>query len=438
MKYYKEADNPLQKNKSALVKKCFDTRGLIIIKKLIKILINKIRKINNLMFNTIIKSERYLPIRRNIVFECESDFADNPRALYEYIKNETNFLNYHKAIWLVHKTDYCKEHFYHKNVVFINRHCSDRKTKLRLNYYLSTSKWFVFSHPYWFVNWRKHQTVINVSHGVSQLKGITQTLNNVFDFSVCTCDYTSKFIAESFNCNTDCILRLGVPRLDQLFEKRDFIRCLIPEHSNERVIVSMQTFKQSFNFCDSDNVDPFSLGVVKSLDDLKILNDYLHLNNCIMIIKIHHLQDTSFLNLEKLSNIYYFQDSNLFYADVQINQLLTNADILITDYSSVFYDFLLLDRPIGFIVSEIDSYSRGFVYDNPLAEMPGEKIHSLKELLQFFDQSLNGYDNYRNKRELIRNKVYQFCDSNNCRRIYNWIISNKSKQSSAITNHTGN
>ena len=69
----------------------------------------------------------------------------------------------------------------------------------------------------------------------------------------------------------------------------------------------------------------------------------------------------------------------------QLNSLLSNVDILLTDFSSIYVDFLLLDRPIGFVLEDFDSYSnsRGFVFDSPLEYMPGEPISSLEDLKKF-------------------------------------------------------
>ena len=55
--------------------------------------------------------------------------------------------------------------------------------------------------------------------------------------------------------------------------------------------------------------------------------------------------------------------------------MLGSSDALITDYSSVYFDYLLLDKPIGFTVDDMELYikDRGFIFNNPEEYMPGKR-----------------------------------------------------------------
>ena len=130
----------------------------------------------------------------------------------------------------------------------------------------------------------------------------------------------------------------------------------------------------------------------------------------------------AFLDNTGLKNVFYLSDSDLLAKKIQINQLLSCADILLTDYSSVFYDFLLLNRPIGFMISDISDYSRGFIVDDPIAEMPGAKITNLEELITFLQDTISGNDNYQKERDRIKQKVFENTDSNNCYRVYKKLV----------------
>ena len=128
-----------------------------------------------------------------------------------------------------------------------------------------------------------------------------------------------------------------------------------------------------------------------------------------------------FISSVKLDHIRYITDTDLSRYDVQVNQLLENADILLTDYSSVFYEFLLLNRPIGFMLKDMEDYSRGFLSDDPLSEMPGGKIYSLSQLKEFIINCNMNIDPYEDERNRIKKKVYRYFDSNNCKRLLNFI-----------------
>lgn len=374
------------------------------------------------IINLIYKCMRLLIIKEYIVFECESDFADNPRTFYEYLL-KIDFTNKHKIIWIVKNVDYCKSKFAHKNVVFINRYDRSLTNIIHLNYYLAVSRWFIFSHPFWFSNWRKGQIVINTTHSVAQLKsGGNINKEKKFDYVLSCSNYCSKIKEEVWHITPKNIICLGMPRIDLMFDNCSCKSKLINNYNNEKLIVSMETFKQAACWHDSEIVNSYAINVIDNEEDLLLFDDFLGKNKCKMIIKIHHLQNLSFLKTVNLNNISYLTDNDLFYNNVQINTLLTNADILLTDYSSVFYDYLIVDRPIGFLLGDFDSYSRGFLMDNPLDEMPGEKIYNIESLKKFIELSINGKDNYKEERASIRNKTFKHIDNNNCERLYRWMF----------------
>ena len=98
------------------------------------------------------------------------------------------------------------------------------------------------------------------------------------------------------------------------------------------------------------------------------------------------------------------QDTDLFRHRIEIYLLLGSADALITDYSSVFFDYLLLDRPIGFTVDDIERYAkkRGFTVPPEDMErlMAGPKIKDIQDLIAFLQDVTDGRDNYQEKRRI--------------------------------------
>lgn len=380
------------------------------------VLLNVYSKCIQLIDFIIICFFKCMPICNNmIVLESEGDYTDNIRTFYDYLlKNKCN--EKYKIIWFVHDP---KKYKKEKNVEFVSRF--HKGVHFKANYYIAISKFFIFSHPYWLKEWRRAQIVINTSHSVARLKKSSFTKGKIFDYVLCCSPYCQYVKQEGFKIEEANTLLLGMPRIDLMFEHTPCIKKLIENYNNEKVILSMETFKQAKAWKDSDNADSYAINVVHNVESLMKLDTFLKQKDCIMIVKIHHLQDLSFLKTVHLDNIYYINDDVLLESDVQVNQLLENADILLTDYSSVFYEFLLTDRPIGFLIGDIEQYSRGFLMENPLDEMPGEKIKTLEELLVFIVDSLFGKDLFIEKRREIRDKVYTYIDNRNCERLWDWI-----------------
>ena len=92
--------------------------------------------------------------------------------------------------------------------------------------------------------------------------------------------------------------------------------------------------------------------------------------------------------------------------------LLGRADALITDYSSVYFDYLLLDRPIGFAVGDMKDYEgeRGFTVDNPYEYMPGEKFSDGEGMLEFVRSVFSGIDLYGAKRREMNDIFNKYQD----------------------------
>ena len=91
---------------------------------------------------------------------------------------------------------------------------------------------------------------------------------------------------------------------------------------------------------------------------------------------------------------------------------------MITDYSSVFYDFMLLNRPLAFTVDDIEQYKsgRGFAVDNPDYLTAGYKIHNEEELKKFLTDLLNDNDMFSTRREEVNQLVNTYNDGKQCER----------------------
>ena len=94
-----------------------------------------------------------------------------------------------------------------------------------------------------------------------------------------------------------------------------------------------------------------------------------------------------------------------------INNIYKISDILITDYSSVIFDFAVLDRPIILYMPDLEEYTeqiRGFYFN--MDELPGPVAHNEEELFTIIDNLPTILPTYEEKYKLFKKKYAPYED----------------------------
>jgi CDP-glycerol glycerophosphotransferase len=195
------------------------------------------------------------------------------------------------------------------------------------------------------------------------------------------------------------IIESGYPRNDIFFSKQDTFD-LIGTDTN--VIRKAKDLKQSQHqiilyaptFRDTGRGDDF---LEKEALNIKELDDFAIKNKILIIFKIHPWRELR-VDFTNLKNLIKYKDTG------DIYPLLPLIDLLITDYSSIFFDFLYLNKPIIFFPYDYDKYireDRNLKYDYNWIT-PGPKCMHQKDLQLCIQEVLfNNEDEYRYKRKTI-------------------------------------
>jgi CDP-glycerol glycerophosphotransferase (TagB/SpsB family) len=154
--------------------------------------------------------------------------------------------------------------------------------------------------------------------------------------------------------------------------------------------------------------------------DTTRLDHVLEAHGAYMIAKFHRLVKPTGVGrgLKKVSKRIYVIN-----APIDIYPILPHADVLVTDYSSVFFDFLLLDRPIVFYVPDCERYlrERGFVL-NFDSYTPGPKAKSFEELLLVLDNVFLGKDEFVEQRKRVQQYAFDYVDGLSSGRVIRAVI----------------
>lgn len=372
-----------------------------------------------LVYDKILK---HLKVNENeILFYSVPDYSDNGKVFYEYlVKN----LSSKKYIWFV-KNKIQKDTEKTKFVKFSSK--IHTGPTLKALYYAATCKYIFYTHvsPLDKIKAKKDQIIINLWHGCGY-KDSEKTARkyveiNYFDYVLVPgkvfIDTKSRF----FGCAKEKVLPIGYPRYDLLLNEDKKTEALVKElKENNKLIVWMPTFRKTIDglFPEEKISKNYDMPLLDSNDDFYELNEICKKNNIILCIKRHPFQLEYAAESLELSNIIFID--NKFFNDnnVELYSFLRYSDALITDYSSIAIDYLLLDKPIGFALADFDEYlkTRGFVFKDPLKYMPGYHIYNKEEIKVMLIDIAANIDKHKNSREVIMDEVHNKCD-NYCERI---------------------
>ena len=340
-----------------------------------------------------------------IVFQSEGDYCDNARALTEYIKANDRNKRY-VLFWIVKNT---KKHKDSENEKFIKYYSWNPIKILKKALILSQSKYFLFTHPWWFNKLKNEQIVVNLWHGITFKNPTSNKIANSCDLNVCQSENIADWLSKFTGAPKEKMIFCGYPRNDFLTHpSKKSIELL--NKGNKKIVFCMPTYNQTKGRKDSEKINKFIIPYCDTQKDLKTLDELLGEKNIKLIVKPHHLQILDEFGKVKCKNIEFFKDEMLAEKDINLYEILGQADALLTDISSVYIDFLLLNRPIGFFMEDVREYAkkRGYMIDNYEEYMPGKFINNKSEFFDFFDDLVNEKDEYSDKREEINNYVNKY------------------------------
>lgn len=344
-----------------------------------------------------------------IMFYSNMGIRDNVGALYEYvIKNEIN--ERYKIICSTNDYANCKFQI-PNNVTYISN--------FKGIFYFFRAGYVFYSFGKIPIRPGKNQKVSQLWHGIyfkgadnGLIKGHTLK-NQYYTHFMSTSQFLESLWIRIFSLKADRICVTGQPRNDALFNgvRYDF-------GDYDKIVIWMPTFRKSkmLGYQDTrvDEIVP-----LLPFKKFKEFNDYLAGKRVKIVIKLHPMQDLSNYRRVNMNNLILLSHNEFVKREMDLYSFIGQCDAMITDYSSVFFDYLLLDRPIGFTIDDMTEYSgnRGFNFDNPLGYMPGPHMKNMGDLYQFIEDLSNNNDIYKEKRKEVNSLFNDYVDNGSCKRV---------------------
>ena len=365
-----------------------------------------------------------VPKTNIILFNSFPPYSDNAKAVYEYlVENEKEITQKYKLVW-AQDTDEFQESKELKNNGRLVRKKSIKGiiTFLRAKYVFATHGYF--SNVYE----GKEQVQINLWHGCGY-KGVSKEETNYLGkYNIVTGEIYQSIHAKIFNIEKNSVIITGLPRNDKLFHPKQLPKIKELNYSeNIKYIIWLPTYrKAAFRHKGIDgNEDEFGIAYLarKGLDDL---DQELKKNNCKLIIKLHPMDALVVNTVKHYDNIIFLTNKVLENNHIDLYDILPWTDALISDYSSVIVDYLLLDKPIIILSGDKKEYSqnRGFVFEDIDSYLPGPIIESYDELVQGIINIDQIDIEWKDRRLELKDKMHLYQDDKSTERVVEYFLKN--------------
>lgn len=353
----------------------------------------------------------YLPLRKIILFESCPDYSDNTKAVFDEMVSRGVNKKY-KLVWL---TSTKSSAFKNNRVKSV--YISSRKAK----YYVYRSKCIICCNAFITTD-NPRQFRIYLGHGnpLKNTKGYYE-IPSSFKFILSSSESMKNLRNSFYGISKERMFALGYPRNDVLTKSTIDLHPLFRQRF-DKIIVWYPTVRQFRS--GNKTASPHALPVIWDNRMALELNECANKNNVLIVLKPHFAQDTSMFDKNNLSNIVFIDDSFFRLNNLTSYQFVGSCDALLTDFSSIYYDYTLCDKPIGLIWEDYNEYEKnpGFAVDMNYAMKGGVKIYNLNDFKNFISDVANGVDALADERREIREFANYSTDGCNSQRVVDFIL----------------
>lgn len=305
-----------------------------------------------------VEYHEHLPlVEHTILYESMSGNAmgGNPYMLFIYMLHSNKYKKY-THIWSLNSYENIRDKFKkYSNVLFVKRN-SDAYLR-----YLNSASLLIndYSFPQYFIR-KEGQLYLNTWHG-SRIKSAGKEIrsnplsfgNTQRNFLQCTHMISPNHISTDFlinsydikDCYTGKIKETGFPRIDRTLtmdvNEKNILKKELQIDEDKKIILYAPTWREKGRIV--DNID-LSIEYIQD-----VLETCAEFKEYVVLFRPHQKLESRWKQTPNARIISQMFDSN---------ELLAITDILITDYSSICFDFMSTEKPIIFYIHDIEEYSK--------------------------------------------------------------------------------
>ncbi|MFP7479755.1 CDP-glycerol glycerophosphotransferase family protein [Terribacillus saccharophilus] len=390
---------------------------------------NFLRKDNHRRAILYAKYFETLEVRDNVVLYESRDgksLTDSPFAIFQYLLNHPDYQHL-THIWSVENPTVLEkiisQYDQYNNVKFVTRNTREYlKCLASAKFLVNNATFQSFFIP------KDNQVYINTWHGTPlksmgfDIPGNPAHSQNVVrnflsaSYLLSPNEHTTKMFTDSYKLKglfEGEIIQEGYPRIDLTYntDREEFIRLLkstgVKINGQKPTILYAPTWKGT-------TISRVNNDVYQIMADMAYLENHIGYAYNLMV-KVHPYLYDEALKVPELKD-------RLIPDYIDTNQMLSVTDILLTDYSSIFFDFMVTDKPILFYMWDQDEYSvdRGRYLDN--SELPGPTLLNIREVLKAIKNIDEVRSVYKENYEVNKARFTAFDDGEVTKRIVSYIF----------------
>lgn len=217
---------------------------------------------------------------------------------------------------------------------------------------------------------------LDTKEGKSREIAKLMCMHKNYDYVIAPSEITKNIFSETFGIEKNKIIKLGLPRLeyisDKKYDKSDEIYKQYPDLKDKKIILYVPTFRKG-----------------KRIDLNEILNYPLDTEKYKLIIKLHPLENYSVPEQYNIDSKYTSFD------------LIKIADYIITDYSILSIEASILEKPIFLYLYDIEEYNKNrglnIDLDKELKTFTSKKFNDIMSKIEKSEFNIQEIINYKNK-----------------------------------------
>lgn len=250
------------------------------------------------------------------------------------------------------------------------------------------------------------------------------------DYALNQSPFFEKINADELNIAQEKLVTLGYPRNDLLFSRRAKPGAYFGG-DYKKFVVWYPTFRQH----KSGGEKAGAVGAIPVIDTPEgavAMNEAARKHGVLVVVKPHPAQDLGLVRKLDMSNVRFIDDSFFTGHDIASYEFVGACDGLITDYSSVLFDYLLLDRPIGLTWQDLEQYKRtpGVVMDMDIIRPCGTMLDTPEDFDRFFGIVASGDDPNEAGRKALKALTNQYTDDHSTDRFMRFLDEKLGERSS--------